>query len=318
MNTRNDIAELSAEPLTHSSDRQKANEWVMVAKADTAALSDCSLVLSAVGIDHQVDRTACVILSQRKNSGQAMSELRAFRKENRNWPPPPDTVRPVVRTDNPPTLLMFGLLMLFYAVTGPWSSGNPWFQVGAIDSKAILEQGQWWRLLTALTLHADQMHLVGNCVIGGFMVHLLCKTTGYGMGWLALILSAMAGNLLNIALRDTPHYSVGFSTAVFAAIGIFCGRQLNNRTSSFARQLLLPLGTGVSLLAMLGSEGQRTDFGAHLFGLACGLLCGLLLQLTNLDLMGDRRRPQQVFFALTLLLLLICWLSGAQVMQPTT
>ncbi|MCI5222500.1 MAG: rhomboid family intramembrane serine protease [Candidatus Electrothrix sp. AR4] len=304
MKKQNDIADLARNtPVYHLK-----NEWVMVAKSDTAQLLDCSLVLSAIGIDHQVDQAAGVILTQRRTSERAMFELRAFREENRNWPPPSDTVRPLVRTDNPPTLLMFGLLILFYTVTGPWFSGNPWFQAGAINSGAILEQGQWWRLITALTLHADQTHLVGNCVIGGFMVHLLCKTTGYGMGWLALILSGMAGNLLNITLRGDPHYSVGFSTAVFAAIGIFCGRQLNNRTSSFIRQLLLPLGTGVSLLAMLGGEGERTDFGAHFFGLGSGLIFGLLLQLKDLDLQGDRRGLQQLLFFLTLVLVMTCWL----------
>jgi membrane associated rhomboid family serine protease len=236
-----------------------------------------------------------------------MKELQAFREENRYWPPPPSAVRPAVYTDNPPTLLMFGGLMIFHWLTGPWVAANPWFKAGAVDSPAILEQGEWWRLITALTLHADQMHLVGNSVIGGVIVHLLCKATGYGMGWLALLLAAMMGNFFNIILRDTPHYSVGFSTAVFAAVGILCGRQLNNKASTIIRQVVLPLGAGVGLLAMLGSEGERTDFGAHLFGLASGLIYGLLLQLTDLDLLGSRRRVQLTLFFLSLLLILLCW-----------
>ncbi|MCI5124242.1 MAG: rhomboid family intramembrane serine protease [Candidatus Electrothrix sp. AR5] len=187
-------------------------------------------------------------------------------------------------------------------------TANPWFKAGAVDSPAILEQGEWWRLVTALTLHADQMHLVGNTVIGGVIVHLLCKSTGYGMGWLILLLAGMTGNFLNIILRDTPHYSVGFSTAVFAAVGILCGRQLNNKASTIVRQVVLPLGAGVGLLAMLGSEGERTDFGAHLFGLACGLIYGLLLQLTDLDLLGNRRGLQLALFLVALFLIVLCWL----------
>lgn len=136
-------------------------------------------------------------------------------------------------------------------------------------------QGEWWRLITALTLHADQMHLVGNCLIGGVIVHLLCKAIGYGMGWLALLFAAMSGNFLNIILRDTLHSSVGFSTAVFAAVGILSGRQLNNRASTIIRQLILPLGAGVGLLAMLGSAGERTDLGAHLLAwpVECFMAC---------------------------------------------
>ncbi len=287
--------------------------WVLVAKAgsrDRADLADLSLVLSAVGIDQQIDRHNGVILTRKRDADQAMQELHAFREENRYWPPPPSAVRPAVRTDNPPTLLMFGGLMIFHWLTGPWVAANPWFKAGAVDSPAILEQGEWWRLITALTLHADQMHLVGNSIIGGVIVHLLCKSTGYGMGWLTLLLAAMTGNFLNIILRDTPHYSVGFSTAVFAAVGILCGRQFNNTASNIVRQVVLPLGAGVGLLAMLGSEGGRTDFGAHLFGLACGLIYGLLLQLTDLDLLGSRRGLQLVLFLVALFLIILCWLQA--------
>ncbi|MCI5116655.1 MAG: rhomboid family intramembrane serine protease [Candidatus Electrothrix sp. LOE1_4_5] len=297
----------------HSNDRASRQEtvqedaWVLVAKGGLKDIEEWSLVLSAVGIDQQIDRHAGILLTRKRDAGQAMSQLRAFRQENLSWPVPPTVVRPVVRTDNPPTLLMIGGLIIFYWLTGPWQAANPWFEAGAVNSSAILDQGEWWRLLTALTLHADQMHLVGNCVIGGVIVHLLCKATGYGMGWLILLLSAMTGNLLNIILRNTPHYSVGFSTAVFAAVGILCGRQLNNRASTVVRQLILPLGAGVGLLAMLGSEGERTDFGAHVFGLISGLLYGILLQLTDFDLLGKRSRLQLVLFLLSLLIIIFCW-----------
>ena len=283
------------------------DSWVLAAKGGPEEIADWSLVLSAVGIDQQLDRHSGVILTRKRDAEQAMQEIRAFREENRYWPPPPVAVRPAVRTGNPPTLLMFGGLIIFHWLTGPWTAGNPWFKAGAVNSRAILEQGERWRLITALTLHADQMHLVGNCVIGGVIIHLLCKAIGYGMGWLTLLLSAMTGNFLNIIFRDTPHYSVGFSTAVFAAIGILCGRQLNNTASTMIRQLVLPLGAGVGLLAMLGSEGERTDLGAHLFGLASGLLYGLLLQITDLDLLGNRRELQLTLFLPALFLIILCW-----------
>ena len=297
-----------AQDVSAASEDSPEETWVLVAKAGPKEIGDWSLVLSAVGLDQQIDRHAGVLLTRKRDAEQAMKELRAFREENQYWPPPPTAVRPAVRTDNPPTLLMFGGLIIFFWLTGPWLATNPWFKIGAVNSPAILEHGEWWRLITALTLHADQMHLVGNCVIGGVIVHLLCKAAGYGMGWLTLLLAAMTGNFLNIMLRDTPHYSVGFSTAVFAAVGILCGRQLNNRASTIVRQLVLPLGAGVGLLAMLGSEGERTDLGAHLFGLASGLLYGLLLQLTDLDLLGRRGGLQFALFLIALFLIALCWL----------
>jgi membrane associated rhomboid family serine protease len=207
---------------------------------------------------------------------------------------------------------MFAGLILIHAASGPWLVDNPWFKAGAVSSKAILEQGEWWRLVTALTLHADQGHLIGNCLIGGVMAHLLCKTVGVGTGWLTMLLAALLGNLLNIVLRSDPHYSVGFSTAVFAAVGIFSGRQI--AAGPLLRQLILPLGAGAGLLAMLGSGGedgaQRTDLGAHLFGLLCGLAGGLLLRTTGWDQQGRRRRLQSALYAAALLLIVLCWLSA--------
>lgn len=294
-------AGLSAEP---------SDEWVLAAKSHFADLLDYSLVLSAVGIDHQIDRRSGVILVRRSRSARAMSELRTFQAENLGWPPPAERPPPFVRSSWP-SLLMFGGLILLHAASGPWLADNPWFRDGAVSSEAILKQGEWWRLLTALTLHADQAHLLGNCLIGWVMVHLLCKTVGSGTAWLAMLLSALLGNFLNIALRSNPHYSVGFSTAVFAAIGIFCGRQIVG--GSLIRHLLLPLGAGAGLLAMLGSgsEGGRTDLGAHLFGLLCGLACGLVLRTAGLDRLGSRRSLQHILFSAALALTAACWLLAA-------
>ncbi len=284
-------------------------EWVLVAKAQPVDLRDYSLVLSAVGIEHQVNRRAGAIFARRNNSLQAMTELQAFREENRSWPTPTVRPPPFVRSGNSANLFMLGMLILFYMLTGPWLANNPWFRAGAVNSEAILEQGQWWRLVTALTLHADQMHLVGNCVIGGFMTQLLCKSVGSGTAWFSLLLAGLLGNLLNTVFRSDPHYSVGFSTAIFATIGILCGRQFVS-PGTLLRQLLLPLGAGVSLLAMLGSsnENGRTDLGAHLFGLLCGLIFGLFLQFFRLDQQGERKTIQHLLFAAALALLALGWL----------
>lgn len=282
--------------------------YVIVAKGGQEYITTNSLVLSATGIDHRIDLAEGVLLVDETHSTRAIDELRAFTEENRDWPPLPNYARPVQRSDNPPTLLMMGSLILFYTVTGPWLPTNSWFQAGAIDSTAIVHGHNWWRLFTALTLHADQVHLVGNCVIGGFMVHLLSTTTGYGTAWLGLILAAGFGNWLNVVLREGPHYAVGFSTAVFAAIGIMCGLQMGSSRFSILKQLLLSLGAGTGLLAMLGSEGKQTDLGAHFFGLGCGIIFGMLIKLSTLDQQTGNTKLQHSLYLVSLFLIIGSWL----------
>ncbi len=295
-------------PFTEDDD-----DWLVIASGSPEYIQDCSLALSAQGIIHQVHPDNSLLFSREADSSQAIAEITACEQETRYWPPQPEPVPQQPHTGNPPTLLMFGALIIFYMVTGPWFADNPWFQAGAVDSEKIMVQHQWWRLLTALTLHADQSHLVGNCLVGSFIVHQLCKTTGSGTGWFSLLLAGMAANFLNCFLRASPHYSVGFSTALFAAIGIFSGLQTGKGSKTLLKNLLLPLGAGAALLAMLGTGGKHTDLGAHFFGFGCGIATGFLLRFCRIEHHTENQTMQHILFILSLLLIICCWLLATGV-----
>jgi membrane associated rhomboid family serine protease len=280
---------------------------VAIAGPEADRIESLSLVLSAVGIEHVLDERDKKLLVADQDAESALFHLNEYRTENLNWPPLPPP-RPTLHPQTPPTLLMMGLLTLFFAHTGSWSTDSRWFTQGAIDSVAILDRGEWWRLLTALTLHADLVHLTGNCLIGGVMIHFLSKTVGYGWAWLLLLLNGFAGNLLNILLRQDPHISVGFSTSVFAAIGIFTGLQFIRLKERPIKELMLPLGAGAGLLAFLGSEGVRTDLGAHFFGFVCGIASGILLGRTGVLATNLRPSFQPLLFSVSLSSILLCWM----------
>lgn len=235
-----------------------------------------SLVLDAVAIPHRLERHGVEwhCLTAQAAVDAARCQIGRFEIENRNWPPPPPEVDRAWDHRQPPTLLVMGALLVFYTVTGPWQGESRWFTGGAIDGVSILRDGQWWRLLTALTLHAGPVHLLGNVCFGAVLVHYVCKRLGVGLGWLLVLCAGMFGNLINVIARSGEHHAVGFSTAVFGAVGILCGLELQVRSW---RGLLLPLGGGAALLAMLGAGGERTDLGAHFWGLIVGCLLGWLV-----------------------------------------
>lgn len=280
-------------------------KWVSIAGDQTDRVESCALVLSAMGIDHVFDARAHELLVGDQDVESARYHLNEYSSENHNWPAPAPPI-PALHLQTPPTVLLLIFLFLFFCYTGPWSAGNRWFACGVIDSAAILEQGEWWRLVTALTLHADSAHLVGNCLIGGIMIHFLSKTVGYGLSWLLLVLNGMAGNFLNVLFHRYNHISLGFSTAVFAAIGIFTGLQCIRRKENTVKAIILPLGAGAGLLAFLGSEGVRTDLGAHFFGFFCGICSGVFLSRTG----GVTNRSswlQIVLLGISLSSILLCW-----------
>jgi rhomboid protease GluP len=106
---------------------------------------------------------------------------------------------------------------------------------------------------------------------------------GSGMGLAATLTAAVIGNYINVYLHGDGHLFIGFSTAVFAIIGMLVSTSYQNKKTLSRFHVFLPFMAGAALLAMLGSSGEKTDLGAHLFGLLSGIGMGFLLT-TNLFL----------------------------------
>ena len=279
--------------------RQQADQW--------------SLVLRAVDIPSTIEfeEQSWVIKVSPIHEKKALGEIAAYMEENSDWPPyrPKKRVQlPILTKYQPPTILMMGALVILYVMTGPWADDSNWFSEGAVSGKQILEQGQWYRLVTGLTLHADIVHLVGNVITGGVLVHFLCRLLGYGLGWFLILASGIIGNFINILFHGNPHNSVGFSTAIFGTIGILSGYQAVSKKSAALKEILLPLAAGAGLLAFLGTGGPRTDLGAHFFGLLTGAVLGaLLIFLPSQRILINKTSLQTNLFITSLSIVFFCW-----------
>jgi membrane associated rhomboid family serine protease len=208
----------------------------------------------------------------------AREELRRFEAENRNWPPPLPPQAPFA--DNRlATVSVLLLLATFHNLTLldlelPGHHPVDWITLGNAHAELILV-GQWWRPVTALTLHAGWLHLLGNLTLGGIFMVRLCRDLGSGLAWNLLLAAGCLGNLANACLQQPDHRAVGASTAVFGAVGLLAALSLVNYRHQLRRRWPLPVAAALGLLALLGSEGERTDLGAHIFGFAFGILLGL-------------------------------------------
>lgn len=212
---------------------------------------------------------------------EARKELRLFEEENRNWPPPVPASRPLAE-NTLATLSVLILLATFHNLTqldiSLFGHDQPdWIALGKADSAMILD-GQWWRLVTALTLHADGLHLLSNISIGGVFIILLCRELGSGLAWSLLLGSGILGNLANAYAQPLNHSSVGASTAVFGTVGILAALSLVHYRKQLQRRWPLPVAAALALLALLGTEGKHTDLGAHLFGFVFGIALGLVAE----------------------------------------
>ena len=169
----------------------------------------------------------------------------------------------------------------------------------------MLHGGQWYRALTALTLHSDVVHLLGNVAFGAVFLPFFCRRVGVGVGIFLVLLAGALGNAGNVLMRSELHISMGFSTALFAAVGGMAGAYAAQTMRPQRASLLGALGAALAILAMLGTGGDSTDYGAHVWGLALGMLFGSVWQ----ALMG-RRVPawgQWLAGALALAALAAAW-----------
>lgn len=152
-----------------------------------------------------------------------------------------------------------------------------WFTVG-VASAGRIRAGEWWRAVTAMTLHADVMHLAGNVVGSVIFVGAAGRWLGWGVAAWLMVLAACAANLATAYVKPVEHQSLGASTVTFAALGLLVGLQVVHRWRGGGlarrRAWLVGFGAGLGLMAMLGM-GQQSDVAAHAFSLGFGTLLGL-------------------------------------------
>lgn len=240
---------------------------------------EAALVLTAKNIDSRIEHVAdgWQLVVARRQSVAASRELAEYAREPKRTFFPP---RPVVSVSAGwrgvgayiATLLIVSILLHQDAF------GFDWLGAGELDV-ARVRSGELWRCVTALTIHLEPDHLLGNVLFGAFFGHFLARFLGDGIAWAAIVASGAIGNLLNAAVQPEAHRSIGASTAVFAALGILSA--LSWRRGVFRgatlRMRLAPVAAGVALLAFTGTGGENTDVFAHLAGFITGFATGFAL-----------------------------------------
>ena len=241
--------------------------------SDFRRAMDLSLVLEQEGIPHELRRLGeahWALQIDDTDAARAEVAIVAFEQENPLEVRRPEGFHPIAGAVA--AGLAFALaLVTFYVRTGPESAGSPWFERGSADAAAIL-RGEWWRSVTALTLHADAGHAAGNAVLGGLLLALLARSVGPGMASALILLSGVAGTLATAGLTRHNFVSIGASTAVFGALGALAALPRDSR------RVWMPLVGGLALLALLGTS-KSADVAGHLCGFIAGVLAGAAVSL---------------------------------------
>jgi rhomboid protease GluP len=249
-----------------------------------------ALVLSAMGIQSLIMPEAkfMTLYVAHDDAVRANAELAAYDSENRQRPPERVWLRPPMPRVEV-AMVYWVVLLFFFAAARHEAFSLDWLGAGAVQTGLMLK-GEWWRAVTALSLHTSGAHLLGNLVFGTVFLMLLSQVTGAGVAALAMITAGTAGNVLSALVRAPEHTSIGASTAIFASIGLLAAlRQARRQHFEFsALRNWTPVAGGLALLTFLGLSGENTDILAHVLGFASGIAAGLLLARWDRDWTVDR------------------------------
>lgn len=273
--------------------------WIEVSRSfDQRTARRHGLVLQALEIPHGVFPTSdgWRIVAVANQAARAREEIERYERENVGWPPrelPPKSVSQGIHA----SIAYIGVLVLFYIAQHTGKFDIDWSAHGRADA-ALIRGDEWWRTITALSLHADLPHVAGNAVFGAAFGIVLAQSLGVGLAWWSFLVTGALGNYVNAWLQSPTHRSIGASTAVFGALGVQVAYEWMRRRELGHRPLRRwsPVIMGIGLLGWLGTGGisvddprsieqalTRVDIGAHAAGFIVGGGFGLLL--------GLRRTP---------------------------
>lgn len=229
---------------------------------------DWALVLAAADIPCDVDRQGREwhVMVGPADADRAASALAAYDADAVAPAAPPPSIPEYGRT-----WAGVGMAILLVAVSraaGPAAGASALFRAGEANANRIVA-GEWWRTVTALTLHTDATHLVSNLAIGTLVATAVCWAVGPGVGAWLLLLAGAAGNWVTAMVHGGAHRAVGASTAVFGGVGVLVGLAIVRGP----RRAWVPLAAGLALLGLLGTS-ERADLLAHFFGFVAGVTLG--------------------------------------------
>ena len=273
-----------------------------------------SLVLSSQAIESTIVRTGdgnqWFLVVDAREEPRALEAIGLYRAESTGWRWRQELVWPK---------------MVFHWGALPWCLGLVLFHLleerrgldlhpaGMVDSGAVMN-GQWWRLFTAVTLHADVAHLAANASIGLLLFGLAMARYGFGWGLLASFLAGAAGNLFSIGLSSELHRSLGASGMVMGALGLVAAQTHGQFRHGPWRLAYAGVLTGVLLFLLLGAS-PHSDVAAHLGGFVAGLIQGALLARVSQTTL-EKRGPNLAALGALLGLILYAWMRAIKTGFP--
>ena len=173
------------------------------------------------------------------------------------------------------------LVFLFEISAGGWNNPEVLHRIGALEPYAVVAQGEYWRLFTALFLHGGFLHLGFNLFalyILGPPLERAIGTTRFAACYLISGVASSAGvvALTEIGLVQVAQI-IGASGCIMGIVGAWAGFLLRNRHAPLAKQRLANIALIVAIQIAFDLSTPQVSMAAHMCGLVAGFFLGLIL-----------------------------------------
>lgn len=179
------------------------------------------------------------------------------------------------------TNVIIGLCILVYLLC----LINPNLTYLLANSRLYVQNGEWYRLLTATLVHAGIIHLLCNMyslyIVGNQLENVIGKLKFV----IVYIISALSGSLMSIIFSTS--YSVGASGAIFGLLGslLYFGYHYRLYLSNVIKSQIIPI---IVLNLILGFTIPGIDNLAHIGGLIGGYLATMAVGIPNKSNKSER------------------------------
>jgi rhomboid protease GluP len=173
------------------------------------------------------------------------------------------------------------------AALGAEGYGIPWNAALVVQPGQVLErgalvpalvaQGEAWRLLSSMFLHAGFAHIALNMLSLYFLGSFIEGAFGRGRFLALYLLSGISGGLAYLYFGAFDGAAVGASGAIFGLLGGVLGYSLRRGTFSWQNPLIRQLLILLALNLYLGFSIANISNTAHIGGLLGGIAFGWLV-----------------------------------------
>jgi membrane associated rhomboid family serine protease len=178
-------------------------------------------------------------------------------------------------------ILINVLVFLFEISVGDWNDPRDLHRIGALEPLAVVAQGEYWRLFTALFLHGGFLHLGFNL----FALYVLGPPLERAIGTMRFLacylISGLASSVGVVALNEIGlvHVAelIGASGCIMGVVGAWAGFLLRHHHAPFAKQRLANIALIVVIQIAFDLSTPEVSTAAHMCGFVAGFFLGLIL-----------------------------------------